>query len=613
MLQAIRDGSKGIVAKIIVGLIILTFALFGIESIVALGGGTAAPAEVNGEEISDLKVSQMVQLQKRRLQSQFGENFDPSIISDSMLKKSAVESLIGETLLKQAASNNGVYFSDQEIDKLIIQSPEFQVNGQFDRDQYDLVLRSAGFTRLTHRELLRSNLSTQQAQSAWQASSFATTTEEARSAQLESQTRGFSYFEYSLEDAKKNAVVNDEEIKSYYDANTSQFMTAESVKVDYLELNRADLLASIEIDESELRERYDIISEESAERREFRAAHILLLSNESAARETLKDIKVKLASGSDFAKLAEEYSQDDTSKFSGGDLGFSAADIYEDEFAQALSELSKGEVSEVVETRDGLHLIKLVDTRQPEVASFSDLKDSLIQDIKSQRSQALYIEKLDTLNDEAFSGSDLQGPSQALNLSVKTSAEFTRQGGTGIASNAKVSAAAFTEGVLFDDINSEVIELSDGRAVVLHLNNLKESAVKPFTKVATQIETRLRNDKGLESLNAQLDNAIEMARNGKLNVDWSAYIAKSRNAKGVESAVLTKAFTMALTANGEASFDQVDLKAGNKAIIRLDGIDRTVSASSVDSDEQKVARGKSFNEYKAYHQYFSDKADIVRN
>ncbi len=613
MLQAIRDGSKGIVAKFIVGLIILTFALFGIESIVALGGGTAAPAEVNGEEISDLKVSQMVQLQKRRLQSQFGENFDPSIISDSMLKKSAVESLIGETLLKQAASNNGVYFSDQEIDKLIIQSPEFQVNGQFDRDQYDLVLRSAGFTRLTHRELLRSNLSTQQAQSAWQASSFATTTEEARSAQLESQTRGFSYFEYSLEDAKKNAVVSDEEIQNYYDANTSQFMTAESVKVDYLELNRADLLASIEVDDSELRERYDIISAESAERREFRAAHILLLHNETAARETLKEIKLKLASGSDFAKLAEEYSQDDTSKFSGGDLGFSTVDIYEDEFAQALSALSKGEVSEVVETRDGLHLIKLVDTRQPEVASFSDLKDSLIQDIKSQRSQALYIEKLDTLNDEAFSASDLQGPAQALNLSVKTSSEFTRQGGVGIASNAKVSAAAFTEGVLFDDINSEVIELSDGRAVVLHLNNLKESAVKPFAKVATQIGTRLRNDKGIESLQAQLDDAIELAKNGTLNVDWSAHIAKSRNAKGVESAVLTKAFTMALTANGEASFDLVDLKAGNKAIIRLDGINRAASATSSDSDEQKVARGKSFNEYKAYHQYFSDKADIVRN
>jgi peptidyl-prolyl cis-trans isomerase D len=613
MLQAIRDSSKGIVAKIIVGLIILTFALFGIESIVALGGGNPAPAEVNGEEISELKVSQMVQLQKRRLQSQFGESFDPSIISDSMLKKSAVESLIGETLLKQAASNSGVYFSDQEIDKLIVQSPEFQVNGQFDRDQYDLVLRSAGFTRTTHRDLLRSNLSTQQAQSAWQATSFATAAEETRSAQLESQTRGFSYFEYSLEDAKKSAVVSNEEKQSYYDANTSQFMTMESVKIDYIELNRSDLLASIEIDDSELSERYDVIKAESAERREYRAAHILLLSNEAEARQTLKEIQAKLASGVDFAELAGEYSQDDTSKFAGGDLGFSAVDVYEDEFSQALSELSKGDVSGIVETRDGLHLIKLVDTRQPEVASFADLKDSLVQDMKTERSQALYIEKLDALNDEAFSAPDLQGPAQALSLTVKTSAEFTRQGGAGIASNPKVSAAAFTEGVMFDDINSEVIELNEGQAVVLHLNNLKESAVKPFEKVAAEIETRLRNEKALESLKAQLDTAIASAKKGELNVDWSAHIAKSRNAKGVESAVLTKAFTMALTANGEASFDLVDLSAGNKAIIRLDAINRVAGADSTDSDEQKVARGKSFNEYKAYHQYFSDIADIERN
>ncbi len=613
MLQAIRDGSKGIVAKIIVGLIILTFALFGIESIVALGGGDAAPAQVNGEEISEFKVAQMVQLQKRRLQSQFGKNFDPTILNDKMLRKSAIESLIGEAVLLQAANKTGIYFSDREIDKLIVQSPEFQVNGQFDRDQYDLILRSAGFTRATHRELLRSNLSSQQAQSAWQLTSFATNTEEQYSAQLESQTRDFSFVEYTLADAKKSVAVSSEEKKSHYESNSSRYMTQESVVVDYLELKRSDLLASIEVDEAELQDRYDIISEESASKREFRAAHILLLDNNDEARSTLKDVQQKLANGEDFAVLAESYSQDDTSKFSGGDLGFSTADVYESEFSDALMSLNKDQVSKVVQTRDGLHLIKLLETRQPEVAAFSDLKESLLQEIRNEKSQALFVERLEALNDESFSASNLQGPAAALSLSVQTSAEFTRQGGSGIAQDAKIAAAAFSETVLFDDSNSEVIELEDGRAIVMHLNLLKESSVKPFEAVSAQIEAQLRNEKGLESLSAQVASALASAEEGDLNASWSALKGKSRNAKGVDGAIIAKAFTMALSADSNASFDLVNLSAGNQALVRLDGINRVKRANTSASDEQKVARSKSYNEYKAYNQHFTDQASIERN
>lgn len=212
MLQAIRDGSKGVVAKVIVGLIILTFALFGIESIVSLGGGDDAPATVNGEDITELQISQMISIQKRRLQSQFGESFDPSLIDDRLLKQSATESLINETLLKQASVESGVWFSDAQIDKIIVNSPEFQVNGAFDRDRYDQLLRSAGFTRTTHRNLLRANMSTQQTQSAWQATSFSTPLESNIVSQLELQQRDFSIANFSFKDIKSKVTVSDADI-----------------------------------------------------------------------------------------------------------------------------------------------------------------------------------------------------------------------------------------------------------------------------------------------------------------------------------------------------------------------------------------------------------------
>ena len=612
MLQAIRDGSKGIVAKIIVGLIILTFALFGIESIVALGGGADAPAEVNGEEIGDRQVAQMMDLQKRRLKSQFGENFDPSMISDTMLRKAAVESLINESLLKQAATEGGVYFSDIEIDKLIVQSPEFQVAGVFDRDQYDLVLRSAGYTRSTHRQLLRSNLITQQAQSAWQLTSFATSDEEKRSAQLESQTRDFSFIQYDLAKTKETVEVSVEEKQKYFAENSNQFMTQESVVVDYIELHKSDLMVDVEVNDDELQGRYESIKAESLAKREYRAAHILLLENNDASQTTLSEVQAKLAAGEAFESLAGTYSQDDSSKMSGGDLGFAGSDVYEPEFADALTSLAKGEVSQVVQTRDGLHLIKLVDTRQPEVADFTDLKDSLSQDIKSEKAQSLYIERLEALNDEAFSANALVEPAKTLGLVVKSSQEFTRAGGQGIANNNKVVQAAFSEGVLYDDANSEVIELSDSHAVVLHLKVFKESVVKEFTAVEGQVEALLRNKKGAEALALKVESDFSKAKSGELADSWTVLKAKSRNDESVDTAILSSVFAMGQK-DDTASYNQIDLGSGDKAILRLDKVNQVEAAEVSMADKQKIERAKSFNEYKAYAQYFTDKASIERN
>ena len=612
MLQAIRDGSKGIVAKIIVGLIILTFALFGIESIVALGGGADAPAEVNGEEIGERQVAQMMDLQKRRLKSQFGENFDPSMISDTMLRKAAVESLINESLLKQAAAEGGIYFSDKEIDKLIVQSPEFQVGGEFDRDQYDLVLRSAGYTRSTHRALLRSNLITQQAQSAWQLTSFATSDEEKRSAQLDSQTRDFSFIQYDLAKTKEAVEVSAEEKQKYFTENSNQFMTQESVVVDYIELDKSDLMVDVEVNEDELQDRYESIKAESLSKREFRAAHILLLESNDESRKKLTEVQEKLAAGEAFESLAQTYSQDDSSKMSGGDLGFAGSEVYEPEFADVLTGLSKGEVSQVVQTRDGLHLIKLVDTRQPEVAAFDDLKDSLSQDIKSEKAQSLYVERLEALNDEAFSASALVEPAKTLGLVVKSSQEFTRAGGVGIAKNNQVVQAAFSEGILYDDANSEVIELSDSHAVVLHLKVFKESVVKEFASVEGQVEALLRNKKGAQALALKVESDFSKAKAGDLTGSWTVLTAKSRNDESVDSAILASAFSMGLKGDA-ASFNQIDLGSGDKAILRLDRVNQAAEVEISTADEQKIERAKSFNEYKAYAQYFTDKASIERN
>lgn len=608
MLQAMRDGSKGLVAKIIVGLIILTFALFGIDGIVALGGGQPAPAEVNGEEISEAKVSQMVQLQKRRLQSQFGESFT---LGDSQLRSIALNGLIDEVVLKQTIINSGAYFSDAEIDKIILTSPEFQVGGQFDRNQFDLVLRSAGFTRSSYRELMRTNLLIQQGQTAWQATAFSTQVEEVQVAKLDAQARDFSTVKFSLEDAKKSVSVSDEEANTYFQENSSQYMSDETVVVDYLELNRSDLSASIQVDEDQVESRYLDMIAEAASKKEYRAAHILILDSSKESRKKLSELALKANAGEDFSELAKEFSEDDSSKYAGGDLGFSSLSVYEPEFSSALSGLEIGDISTIIETRDGLHLIKLLEQRQPEIGLLSDLAESIEISLKEELSQSSYVEALEILKDDAFSSNSIAEAAQSLDLTVKTSAQFSMAGGKGIASNRTIVEAAFSDVVISEGANSEVIEIADGIAVVVHLNTFNESKIKQFSDVKAEIVSLLENRMAIEQLAANADTALSEARLGNYSGSWESVNDKRRASTGIADEVLASVF--ALPESEAKTFSLVSISNGDQILIRLDKVARPNVSSTTKDETQKVSRTKAFNEYRAYQQFANEQSDIERN
>ena len=155
MLQNIRDNSKGIVAKIIVGLIAVTFALFGVESLVSLTGGSNAPATVNGVEISERDLLQGADLQRRQLLSQMGENADPTLLDDNLIRKATLDNLVKQEVLLQSAQDQGMTISDRQLDQMIINTQEFMVDGRFNRDQYQAVLRNAGMSPLMYKEMLR--------------------------------------------------------------------------------------------------------------------------------------------------------------------------------------------------------------------------------------------------------------------------------------------------------------------------------------------------------------------------------------------------------------------------------------------------------------------------
>lgn len=607
MLQAIRDGSKGIVAKTVVGLIILSFTLFGVVTIVDLGMGEDAPAEVNGEEITLFEVEQMARMQIRRMQAQFGSSFN---LDEERMRSMALDNLINEKVMTLTAKDAGVLFSNQQIDTLIASSPEFQVDGKFSAAQFDMVLASAGFTRQTYRELLRNSLMTRQVQSSWQLSSFTTPVEVDVVKQLDAQTRDIAFTVYSLEAEKKSASVSTDEAKSYYDANQGLFMTEDAVKVDYVELTREQIAGDIEVSEEDIADRYAELKYDADSKKEYRAAHIMLMDASDDSKQKLVDAKKAIEDGKSFEELAKELSDDDLSKFAGGDLGFASLEVYEPEFADAVSSLEVNQISDVVQTRDGLHLIKLNEVRTPALGSLDDMKETIRETLVGEQLQGLYIERLEGLKDQAFANDGLEAVAQNLELELKSSGVLTQNSRDGLAQYPAVIEAAFSEQVLNDGMNSEVIEVEDGKAVVIHINTFTPSKVKPFGEVESSIVAMLTQQKAEDAIEVKASAELAAVQGGEADLNWEIKKAVGRQTQGVDPSILASAFEIADT---DRAAKLVSLQNGDRAIVKVLTIQRDNPVAEESGAKQKAERVRTFNEQKAFEKYAFETSEIERN
>lgn len=496
MLQSIRDNSQGIIAKIIVGLIAITFALFGVESLVSLTGGSNAPATVNGEEISQQELYQGVQLQRRQLLSQMGEDADPTLLDENLISNMVLESLIEQQVLLQSAKNQGLVFSESMTDQLIVSSKEFQQDGRFDRAVFEAVLRNAGLTPLTYRALVEKDKVTEQERIAYLLSAFTLPSELEGIAKLDSQQRSIRYFTLPAAPVRNNVSVSDDEIAEFYDANRADYMTEEQVAIEYLLLDRTALEADINVTEDELENAYQVMVDNFQAQEQRHSAHILVEisddQDDAAAKAKIEQIAEKITQGEDFAELAKTESSDLASAELGGDLGVNEKGVFTPEFEDALFALEKGQVSAPVRTEFGYHLIKLLDVVETDVPTFAEAKAELEADLKNQKSEEEYVVQLEQMADLAFSAGDLIEPAEALGLEIQKTAPFGRSGGEDeISANAKVLKVAFEAELINDGLNSTPVELDSGRAMVMRVAEHNLPREKELAEVSEQIKAQL--------------------------------------------------------------------------------------------------------------------------
>ncbi|HKS11484.1 MAG TPA: SurA N-terminal domain-containing protein [Pseudomonas sp.] len=622
MLQNIRDNSQGWIAKTIIGLIVVLMALTGFDAIFQAASHSQDAAKVNGQTISQNELSQAVDMQRRQLMQQLGKDFDPAMLDEKMLREAALKGLIERKLLLQGAEDAGFAFSEASLDQLILQTPEFQVDGKFSAERFDQVIRQLGYGRMQFREMLAEEMLIGQLRTGLAGSSFVTDKQVEAFARLEKQTRDFASL--TLKPDTAAVKLGDDEIKAHYDEHAKEFMSPDQVVIDYIELKKSAYFDQVKVSDEQLKALYEKEIANLAEQRH--AAHILIEVNDKVddaqAKARIEEIQQRLAKGEDFATLAKELSQDPGSANAGGDLGFAGQGVYDPAFETALYALGKDQVSAPVRTQFGYHLIKLLGVEAPEVPSFASLKDKLTRELKTQQVEQRFVEVTKQLEDSAFESSDLAQPAQELGLKVQTAAPFGREGGEGITANRAVIQAAFSEEVLDEGSNSNAIELDPETVVVLRAKEHRKPAQLPLEAVADSIRAHLVKEKATAELKAKAETLVKGLRDGSIKANagfegqqWAAHEAVTRSQEGIDPASLKALFRMGKPqAKDRPVYGNVVLGDGSLVVLQLKGVNDGTAATDAEKQQYRgyLASRAGREDFAAYRKQLETKADITR-
>ncbi|HIE53866.1 MAG TPA: peptidylprolyl isomerase, partial [Chromatiaceae bacterium] len=299
---------------------------------------------------------------------------------------------------------------------------------------------------------------------------------------------------------------SDDELRSYYDQHKEQWLIPERVKVEYILIDPDVVGSSVEVDEEGLREYWRQHQDEFRPPEERKVRHILIAvaegvdeETESAARARAEDIYKRLKAGEKFEQLARELSEDPGSNEQGGDLGWISPGVMPKAFEEVAYALKKGQISEPVRTPFGYHVLQVEEIKLGGEGSFESLREQIETAYRRQQAEQMLFDKAERLADLTYENPDtLSIAAEELGLEIRQSGWFDRNGGEGPLASAKVTGAAFSEDVLIEGHNSELIELDEDRVLVLRVVEHEAEQVPDFDKVAEQVATALRREKAAQ-------------------------------------------------------------------------------------------------------------------
>ena len=604
MLQAINDRIKGWLGIVIVVLIGLPFALWGIQSYLDDTGPMFA-AKVNSIEISANELERSVSMQRQTI---LRENGGKLPVDEKVLRERTLTQLINQRLLEGVTYDNGYRISDAILSERIRQL--FTVDGAFDRARFEANVASIGMNIPMYEHALRSELRLQQMQSAIVNSSFATKNEIKQLAALNEQTRDIAVLTFDVDHFSTAEKPGEEEIKQYYETNIQRFMLAEKIKVDYVEITSDTLAENVVVDDIQIQKMYDDYVASISGREERKTRHILLSTvvtesaeDKTAAKAKIEALKQELENGANFAELAKKYSQDQSSATEGGDLGWVALGDMVKPFEQTLFDMKKGSVSKIVETQFGYHLIKLEDVRSETIEPLAVKRYAFEDELKTDAVASMFYDLSERLASTAYENPDsLDVVVEELGLKLTTTDFFSSLKGEGIANNEKVRTIAFSPLVLEQGSNSDIVEISPTHVVVLRLNERIPATAIPLNNVTLKIENILKTQNGYQQTKAaalqaklkiEAGESIDAQKAKGVDMEVITSLSRKDNEKVSDPSILYNAFDIALSQDDKPSVKMVDLMTGDVALLVLNKVN---TPDVIAQDKLDIVKGVALRE-----------------
>ncbi|WP_026377266.1 SurA N-terminal domain-containing protein [Aestuariibacter salexigens] len=620
MLEQIREGSKGFWALAVLGLVILSFIFTGVGGYLTASGNDAA-AEVNGEPIPLSELERAYQNERARMESQFGESFAALFAEEDYLatfRAGVLDRLIADKLLEQYAADAGMRVSDEQIRDAILQMPEFQLGGQFNNERYLAILRQAGYQPSAFRDYLRAQMTREQVARAVAASEFTLPGEAKRAHALEQQTRDARFVIVPADPFAASVDVSDEERNAYYQNNISQFDTQEQVSLAFVELRADDLKPNQTVSEQEVEEYYQLNGAEFRTDEERRVSHILVEfgEDEDAAQSEAEALLQRITAGEDFADVAAAESDDTFSAENGGDLEWLTEGMMDPAFEAAAFALSNvGDITDVVRSEFGFHIIKLTDLKPEQITPLEEVAAELRERIVTNKAVEEFYNIQQRMAEVAFEVPDsLNEVAAVANKEIQTTPLFSRQSPPNQVNNPLLLSAAFSDDVLEGGLNSDLIELDDEHVIVIRVVEHKPQRTRTLDEVSEKITATLIAEKAQQAaktwaqeLKAKLDEQQDV---GELlqqqSLEWQEQSAVARYSGQLPPNLSEALFTLAPGAGQDTQV--VELGSGDVGLVQVTAVNQAdmPQDDALASLQQRLASSRS-------QALYSDMIDSMRS
>ena len=570
MLSAIRNKSKGWVAYLIVGLITVPFALFGIQDYVSRSA-TNSIATVDGEDIDINIYYQELNTQQRNLQQQLGAAYTQEI--DDAIKQTLLDSMINEKLIENYANSLDIVTLDDEVKSVIELNQAFLVDGEFSQDRYTQLLRLNSYSPAGYELAQSKSLTREQIKRNLSGSAFMSSIQIDQLNDLASQQREVSYIALNTNNYLDQVSVSKDQISDYFDENRSSFIEGRKVKVDFVELTLDTMDEPDSPTNDELQSLYDDNADLYTNLERKRAQHILVESEDLA-----NDLLDQINQGADFADLAKANSEDSSSNEEGGDLGFFEKELMGAEFDEAVFAMNIGDVSDVVATDYGyFHIIKLTDIEPETMQTFDQVEEQLAALYIKKAKEKMLFDSLEEFINLSYEES-LDMVADQFGLELQTSDYF---GNGSSFYDPKFVASAFSPSVIDDGENSEVMEINSEVFVVLALSDLQSERERDLSEVESQIESTLKTASAkeviediAESIASALSSGDEQTANQLIsenNLEWVSEGWISR-ASELPYDVTSKSFSLSKPEEGRHTYSAQSADRLTSVVIDLGGV-----------------------------------------